>query len=376
MTWNVARSFVFALAIVFVADSASWATAHQFRKGTPVLDSGSLERAPYRVDIPANWNGELVMLLHGYEPKGVPRATPWAQDEATTGFLADGYAVAQSAYASQGWAVADAIPDNEQLRTYFWQKYGKPGRTYLVGFSLGGLVSLASLEKYEDHYDGALSLCGVNAPATRVFEDALTALVAFDYFFPHAVGLPAGGLSDPTAADMDQESIITAAESALKGNESAANILAAHAEVSRAGLAGLISLQYLVLHEMKVRAGGMPVDNRTTNYSGFGDDAAFNKGVHRYSGDRTAIDYVARTGNFTGNVEKPVVLQYNNNDPTVPVRYHSIYPALTSAAGGKTLPLVLPAVGDGHCDFSPVQIRDDFKILTSWSSSGHRPVGP
>lgn len=85
----------------------------------PTVASGTLANAPYRLDIPANWNGDLVMLLHGYEPKGVPRAAPWAQNEATPIFLAQGYAVAQSAYASQGWAVADAVPDNEQLRAYF-----------------------------------------------------------------------------------------------------------------------------------------------------------------------------------------------------------------------------------------------------------------
>lgn len=376
MTWNNVRSVAFAITIGLIAGNASLATAHQRPKDSPVLDSGTLERAPYRVDIPVNWNGELVMLLHGYEPKGVLRAMPWPQNEATAGFLADRYAVAQSAYASQGWAVTDAIHDNEQLRAYFSHKYGKPRHTYLVGFSLGGHVSLASLEKYGDHYDGALSLCGVNAPATRVFEDALTSLVAFDYFFPHAAGLPSGGISDPTSPAMDQGSVMNAVESALKGNESSANILAAHMQVSRDGLAGVISLHYLALREMQARAGGMPLDNKATNYSGLGDDVAFNKGVHRYGGDSGAIRYLAEAGAFTGSIDKPLVLQYNNNDPTVPQRYYLVYPALVGAAGGKIKPLVLPPVGDGHCDFSPEQIRDAFKNLTGWSRSGHRPASP
>jgi pimeloyl-ACP methyl ester carboxylesterase len=253
-------------------------------------------------------------------------------------------------------------------------KYGKPRRTYLVGFSLGGHVSLASLEKYGENYDGALSLCGVNAPATRIFEDALTSLVAFDYFFPHAAGLPSGGISDPTSPAMDQGSVMGAVESALKGNESAANILAAHTQVSGPGLAGLISLHYLVLQEMQGRTGGMPVDNRATIYSNFGDDSAFNTGVHRYTGDSDAMQYLLRAGTLTGRIGKPLVLQYNNNDPTVPERYYLVYPALVSSAGGTIQPLVLAPVGDGHCDFSPEQIRDSFKMLTGWSSSGHRPA--
>ncbi|MGH8029109.1 MAG: alpha/beta hydrolase family protein, partial [Arenimonas sp.] len=244
MTLTSVRTLAFALTVGLVAGCAS---AQQLPEKLPVLDSGTLENAPYRVDIPVNWNGDLVLLLHGYEPKGVPRATPWPQNEATPGFLADGYAVAQSGFASQGWAIADAIHDNEQLRQYFARKYGKPGHTYLVGFSLGGHAALASLEKSGDHYDGALSLCGINAPATRVFDDALASLVAFDYYFPNAAGLPPGGLSDPTAPAMDQGTVYMAAEGALQGNESAASMLATHAQVARTGLAGIISLHYLVL---------------------------------------------------------------------------------------------------------------------------------
>lgn len=373
MQLPLVRFGAFALAIGFIAGCGSLAAAPG-PKDVPVLDSGDLEQAPYRVDIPANWNGELVMLLHGYEPKGMPRATPWPQNEASAGFLTDGYAVAQSAYASQGWAVADALDDNERLRSYFSQKYGAPRHTYLVGFSLGGQVALTSLEKHPDQYDGALSLCGVNAPTTRVFEDALTSLVAFDYFFPNAAELPPSGISDPAAPVMDQGSVVTAAESALAGNESAAGILAAHAQVSREGLAGVISLHYLLLREMQERAGGMPVDNRATNYSGFGDDVAFNKGVHRYSGGDAAMRYLLGAGSLSGKITKPVVLQYNNNDPTVPERYHLIYPTMVSAAGGEIQPLTLPPVGDGHCDFSPEQVRDAFKDLTGWSNSGHRPA--
>ena len=64
--------------------------------------SGELQGAPWRLDVPADWNGDLVMLAHGYEPVGMPRATPMAANDGTAPLLAAGYAVAQSAYASQG----------------------------------------------------------------------------------------------------------------------------------------------------------------------------------------------------------------------------------------------------------------------------------
>lgn len=342
--------------------------------GSPVLDAGSLEAAPYRLEIPANWNGELVMLLHGYEPKGVPRAAPWPQNDATAVFLTEGYAVAQSAYASQGWAVADAIPDNERLRAYFSGKYGKPRKTYLVGFSLGGHIALASLEKYGAHYDGALTLCGINVPATRVFDDALASLVAFDYFYPNAAGLPSGGLSNLDSPPMDQMAMFQAIEGELKRNEAHADILSKRIEVTREGLAGVLSLHHLVLRELKDRAGGLPIDNRETRYSGFGDDIAFNNGVRRFTGNTNAMRYLVSSSQLAGRVSKPLVLRYNNSDPTVPNRYGLAYPELVKAATGTIQPVVLPAVGEGHCDFSPEQIRESFLRLVKWTSSGHPPA--
>jgi len=340
----------------------------------PTVDSGTLDNAPYRVEIPTNWNGELVMLLHGYEPKGVPRTGPWPQNEATPTFLSQGYAVAASAYASQGWSVADALPDNERLRSYFASKYGKPRRTYLVGFSLGGHVALASLEKYGDLYDGALSLCGVNIPAARAFDDSvLPSLVAFDYFFPGAMGLASGGLSDPASpAMLDPEAV----EAALKTNEPSAAILSRRLEVPRTALAGALMLNYMVLREMQARAGGFPIDNRATVYSGFGNDIAFNKAVRRYSGAQNAMKYLADHANLTGRVNKPLVLQSNNNDPTVPKRFTLIYPALVAAAGHSDKLAVLPSVGEGHCGFTPEQIQGAFETLVSWVNSGHRPANP
>lgn len=375
MTFSISfriASFALSLGIITgCASTSSVAPPAQMKVDAPKIDSGTLGNAPYRIDIPVNWNGELVMLLHGYEPKGFPRETPWPQNEAAPVFLAQGYAVAASAYSTQGWSVADAIPDNEQLRAHFNSTYGKPLHTYLVGFSLGGHIALTSLEKYKANYDGALSLCGVNVPAAKAFDESvLTSLVAFDYFYPGALGLASGGLSDPASPFMlDPEAI----ETSLKGNEAAAAILSARLEIPRAGLAGALMLNNMVLREMQVRAGGFPVDNKAKIYSGFGDDAAFNKAVRRYTGEQNAMKYLANSADLTGRIYKPVVLQSNNADPTVPKRFNSIYPALVQAAGRSNNLVVLPTVGEGHCAFTPEEINAAFGKLTEWVNSGRHP---
>ena len=376
MTFSIffrVASFALSIGLITGCTSTPPFASHASPKaGAPKMDSGTLGNAPYRIDIPANWNGELVMLLHGYEPKGFPRETPWPQNEATPVFLSQGYAVAASAYSSQGWSVADAVPDNEQLRLHFNTKYGNPRHTYLVGFSLGGHVALSSLEKYGKNYNGALSLCGVNVPATKAFDEhVVTSLVAFDYFFPGAMGLASGGLSDPASPYMlDPEAL----ETSLKGNETSAAILSTRLEIARAGLAGALMLNNMVLREMQMRAGGFPADNNKKVYSGFGDDAAFNKGVRRYSGDQNAMKYVAGNAELTGRIHKPVVLQSNNNDPTVPTRFNATYPALVKAAGRTNNLVALPSVGEGHCGFTPEDIHGAFGKLTG-RVSGRSPKG-
>lgn len=320
--------------------------------------SDTLAGSPFRVDIPADWNGELVMLLHGYEPSGVPRATPWPQNEAAPVFLARGYAVAAPAYSAQGWAIAEALRDIEALRRRFAESHGAPERTWLAGFSMGGLLALASVERHPEAYDGALSLCGVNMPTARVFENAvLTPLVAFDRFFPGV--LP--DLDDPASPPMIDSAAL---EATLAADEATAARLAERLQIARPALSGALMLGYLVLSEMRERAGGFPADNRERVYAGFGDDAAFNREVTRYAGDPQAVDYAEANAPLTGRIEDPVVLLSNRNDPTVPARFNAIYPALVEASGAIDALTVLPTVGEGHCDFTAEQIGGAFDTLT------------
>lgn len=338
----------------------------------PVVATGTLADAPYRIDIPAAWNGDLVLLAHGYEPAGMPRQQPWPQDEATPIFVGRGYAVAASAYATQGWAVAEALQDMARLRAHFVATYGEPGHTYVVGYSMGGHLALAIAEQHGGHYAGALSTCGVNMPAATVFATAVTTLVAFDHFFPGVLPLAAGGLSDPASAPMVDPQAV---ERALASDEAAAALLAEGVGVPRDMLAGTVMLNYMVLREVQGRAGGHPVDNRGTVYSGFGDDQAFNRDVRRHAGTPDAVAYVARNAGLSGSIDIPVVLLSNIVDPTVPARTASIYPELVAAAGRDAHLAVLPPTGHGHCAFTPEQTGAAFDALVRWTETGARPGG-
>jgi len=301
------------------------------------------------------------MLMHGYEPVGMPRNKAWQQNELTPVFLAKGYAVAASAFSKQGWAVAEALPDTEQLREHFSSTYGKPKKTFAFGPSLGRHFALATVETHGKSYDGALSICGVNVPASVIFDEGIvTPLVALDYFFPDALMLPKDGLIDASAPPMVDPQVI---ETALARNEVNALILVERLEIPRAALPGAMMLNYMVLKEVQNRAGGHPVDNTNTSYSGFGDDAAFNKGVKRYAGAPAAIDYIAGNANLTGRIDDQVVLLANQIDQTIPPRFAKHYPALVSSTAKSEQLLILPSIGEGHCNFTPEQVSGAFDAL-------------
>lgn len=340
----------------------------------PVEDAGTLAGAPYRIDIPADWNGELVVLAHGFEPVGVPRASPWPGNEATPVFLSARYAVAQSAYATQGWAVRDGIADSERVRAQFVGRHGVPKRTWMVGFSMGGAVAVASLEQQPAYYDGALSLCGANVPGDVLAGELFTSLVAFDTFFPGVEDGAVRALSDPTAPALGQGDVMTRVAAALPRDPDATTRLAAKLEVPVDALPGIISLHYLVFRDLAARAGGMPVDNRLLRYAGFGDDDAFNRAVPRHAGDVAAMDHVAATPALSGRPQKPLVLLYNRDDPTIARRLRPLYAQL--ARDAAVAPLTLPDATGGHCEFPDAQILAAFEVLRRWAISNVRPTTP
>jgi alpha-beta hydrolase superfamily lysophospholipase len=71
-----------------------------------------------------------------------------------------GYAVAQSGYATGGWAIQEAIVDTETLRRYFVAKYGKPKETYITGHSMGGFLTMMTMETNPTVYDAGMPMCG------------------------------------------------------------------------------------------------------------------------------------------------------------------------------------------------------------------------
>jgi hypothetical protein len=94
-----------------------------------------------------------------------------------------GFAVAYSLDAENGWAVKNRAQTTHQFRDLFAKTVGTPVLTYLVGTSEGGLMTLNLAERFAGQHDGALSVCCVVSGATTAFHHAGDGRVLFDYFF-------------------------------------------------------------------------------------------------------------------------------------------------------------------------------------------------
>ena len=60
-------------------------------------------------------------------------------------------------------------------------------------------------------------------------------------------------------------------------------------------------------------------------------------------------------------MKRPLVIQFNHNDPTIVPRMQAVYPQLAERAGARPLPQVLPAAGEGHCGFSEADVVEALK---------------
>ena len=159
-------------------------------KAAPLDLSGEIHGAPYRIRVPEVWNGTLLIFAHGYRDKADhpgeidnrnADVAPSAALEAP--LLAQGFALAGTAYKDNGWAIGDAIQDVKNLGVFFRENVAQPQRTIIVAASLGTFVGYKSMEQFNGIYDGALCLCSAGAGATRLWDSGVPLYLAYDVVF-------------------------------------------------------------------------------------------------------------------------------------------------------------------------------------------------
>src|SRR5437870_11860166 len=157
--------------------------------GVKTFTGSFADGATYLIDVPANWNGTLLLYSHGYVIPGTPNPAHDVGDPLTRSYLlSNGYALAGSSYATTGWAVEQALPDQIAVLDTFNSLVGQPSRTIAWGHSLGGMVTAGLVQRFPERFSAALPMCGVLAGGVGTWN------VAFDVEFAFNVLLAQGTL--------------------------------------------------------------------------------------------------------------------------------------------------------------------------------------
>src|SRR5579872_2807145 len=112
--WRTIKRPIFWAALVAMLLGQVWASGVKTYRGK--FSDG----AKYLIQVPSKWNGTLVLYSHGYVIPGFSNPAEDVGDPITGAYLlANGYALGGSSYASTGWAIQQALPDQIEVLDTF-----------------------------------------------------------------------------------------------------------------------------------------------------------------------------------------------------------------------------------------------------------------
>jgi hypothetical protein len=377
----------------------------------PLDLSGELHGAPYRIRVPENWNGTLLVFAHGYRDKAdhPGEVDNRNADVAPSGaleapLLALGYALAGTAFKDNGWAIEDSIQDTKNLAVFFRDNVAKPDHTILWAVSLGTIGAFKSMEQFGGIFDGSLCLCAAGAGATRIWDNGLPVMLAYDVIF----GMPqAWGTPGEVRNDLDFETEVVAKlgpELSNIANFPAFEFIRLVAGNPGRGLTpppppafypGWVLTDFFFLTEARAelqrRAGGPYVQNLDHNYSLTTAEKAYLAGLgvppavvdgwlaqmnarRNIAADPSARAYVRNNTDYNGKIRKPVLTLHTAIDPLVVVSNESAYATLIDATNREELLFQTYTNANGHCNFTGPQILTAVGAIDVWVRTGVRPT--
>jgi len=377
----------------------------------PLDDSGEINGAPYRIVVPANWNGTLLVYAHGYRDKADhpgevdARAADVAPNAALVpALLAQGYALAGSAYRDNGWEVEGGVQDLKDLTVYFKDNIAQPDRTILWAFSMGTVIGFDSMERFHGIYDGALCACAVGAGATQTWDAGTDFLVGYDVLFgmPGTWGSPADIRDDIDFETEAQPKLIS--EVSNPANFPKFEFLRLVVGIPGRGITpppppnfypgSLFTEMFFATEaraELERRAGAPFVQNLDRNYSlspeerlyltvGLGvPSVVVDTWLAQMNGNRTissppfSRNYVERNANYSGKIKAPVLTMHTVVDPLVTVSQSAEYADTVGTAGRGRFLKQTYTNGIGHCNFTGPQLITAVNAINGWVTTGQAP---
>jgi pimeloyl-ACP methyl ester carboxylesterase len=377
--------------------------------------SGSLaDGATYLIEVPANWNGTLFLYSHGYVVPGSPNPAQDVGDPFTRFFmLSSGYALAGSSYATTGWAIHEALPDQIALLDLFKRVVGHPHRTIAWGHSLGGIITAGLIQRHPERFDAALPMCGVLSGGVATWNTALDSEFAFKTLLAPGTGLQVVNIANPVANLDLAEEVLALAQATPQGR---ARIALAGALANLPGwftplspepaptdFAGQETNQFLwdqlvdfpfvfaFRAELEARAQGNVSWNTGVDYRkqlnrsigreqvralyqqaglDLNADLKTLNDATRISADPEAVHYLERNIIFDGDIHIPVLTMHTKGDGLVVVQNESAYKQVVDEAGNGVFLRRTFVDRAGHCAFTPAETIAAVQTLINRLNTG------
>ena len=127
-------------------------------------DFGVIDGAGYRIELPEQWNGELVLWAHGFRGlndggTGFSRRLTFDEIPARDVIIGQGYGWATSTYRLNGYVPGVGVDDLLRVKDRVAEIARPARRTYIAGGSMGGATAQLMAQEFPDEIAAALAFC-------------------------------------------------------------------------------------------------------------------------------------------------------------------------------------------------------------------------
>lgn len=394
------RTFMRAASLIVSAFLLATLTCFvQAQSGVTTLTGSFPDGATYLIEVPANWNGTLLLYSHGYVVPGAANPAHDVGDPLTRFFLlTNGFALAGSSYATTGWAVDQAFVDQIAVLNTFSSLVGSPARTIAWGHSLGGIITAGLVQKFPNRFAGALPMCGVVAGGVGTWNQALDSAFAFANLLAPGSGLQVVNITNPVGNLGLAETILAGAQASPQGQARLALVAALTDEpgwfdpasppppptdFAAQELNQFLWMQQVTFPfafafraELEARARGNPSWNTGVNYKAqlkksvdyaevvalyeqagldLNADLEALQEAARISANPPSVAYLSRNIIFNGQLSIPVLTIHTVGDGLVVVEDEQAYAMVVREADDSSLLRQAFVARAGHCTFTPAE---------------------
>ena len=401
--------------------------------------AGTRDDAKYQIKLPAekkSWNGTLVIWSHGYRNAVPIPSNPLDPAAGTTGvdtgadvapsdavasqLTGEGYALAGSAFKTNGWDVQDGVAADDDLYKYFSATFGAPKRVYIWGESLGGLITETLAETHPAWVSGVAPLCGVLGGTNLNLDLALDVAYLVKTLIYPKLTLTGFSSADQAVTEWKAASQALYAKAKSGTPEAIADLFAIAAitgapaktmnyDGSTATSTGSAYVEGIVTalgygtwgrYDLEQRAGGNPSSNTGVDYTSRISAAAaatINSiapgqlakleaklaAGPRVSADAAAREKAATFGDPTGALSVPTVSMHTIDDPLVISPNETVFADRVGTHNDTTkLEQIFTAppttykvapYGAGHCNFTTTEATGVITVLDKWVRGDEYP---